>query len=103
MFAVVEIDGHQFKVSEGDVIRISRLDMGIGDHLTLDKVLLLNDDEKIISGHPYIDEASIDASVIFNGKDEKKVIVKYKRRKDYRRKQGHRQSITDLKIERITH
>ena len=103
MFAVIEIDGHQFKVTEGDVIRVSRLDKGIGDHLKLDRILLLNDGEKIISGHPYIDEASVDASVIFNGKDEKKMIVKYKKRKDYRRKQGHRQPITDLKIESIKH
>ncbi|MBN1231968.1 MAG: 50S ribosomal protein L21 [Candidatus Coatesbacteria bacterium] len=101
MYAVFEFDGRQFKVAEGEIVKVSRIGKNIDDTVIFDKVLLIGDNDKIHLGQPYIGKAEIEGKVLEHAKDNKKLIVKYKKRKDYRRKIGHRQPITNIRIEKI--
>ena len=101
MYAVVETGGKQYKVSEGDVLCVERLTATEGEKVVLDKVLLFSDGESVKVGTPYIEGAKVEAEVVENGKGEKIVIFKFKSKKDYRKKQGHRQPYSMLKIESI--
>jgi len=98
MYAVIETGGKQYKVSEGDVLNVERLSVSAGDKVTLDKVLVYSDGETVKVGTPYIEGAKVEADVVQNGKSEKVIIFKFKSKKDYRKKQGHRQPYTMLKI-----
>lgn len=102
MYAVIETGGKQYRVQEGDVITIEKLKVSAGDDVTFDKVLLLNDGEKVQVGTPTIEAAKVYGSVVENGKGEKVIIFKYKSKKDYRKKQGHRQPYTMVKIESLS-
>ena len=97
MYAVIETGGKQYRVSEGDVITIEKLDVKAGDTVTFDKVLAIGEGKDIKIGTPYVD-AAVKGKVIENGKGEKVVIYKYKPKKDYRKKQGHRQPYTMVEI-----
>lgn len=101
MYAVVETGGKQYKVSEGDTLCVERLAAAEGEKVVLDKVLLFSDGENVKIGTPYIEGAKVEAEVVENGKGEKIVIFKFKSKKDYRKKQGHRQPYSMLKIESI--
>ncbi len=101
MYAIVETGGKQYRVAEGDLITVEKLEAAPGEKVELDKVLLLNENDEIKVGAPYIDGAKVMAEVVESGKGEKIVIFKYKAKKDYRRKQGHRQPYTTLKIESL--
>ena len=101
MYAVVETGGKQYKVSEGDTLCVERLAAAEGEKVVLDKVLLFSDGENVKVGTPYIEGAKVEAEVVENGKGEKIVIFKFKSKKDYRKKQGHRQPYSMLKIESI--
>ena len=101
MYAVIETGGKQYKVSEGDVIFVEKLDVAEGDSVTFDKVLILADGENISVGSPAVDGATVTAKVEKQGKARKIYVFKMKRKKNYRRKKGHRQPYTKLTIEKI--
>ncbi|GAB1475322.1 50S ribosomal protein L21 [Bacillota bacterium] len=101
MYAVVETGGKQYKVSEGDTLSVERLQVSEGDKVVLDKVLLYSDGKETKVGTPYVEGVKVEADVVGNGKGEKVIIFKFKSKKDYRKKQGHRQPYTMLKISSI--
>jgi large subunit ribosomal protein L21 len=101
MYAVVKSGGKQYKVSAGDVLRVEKLDVQVGDKITLDDVLLLSDGKNIQVEPADLAQAKVTARVTGHGRRRKIVVFKYKRRKRYRRKQGHRQWFTELAIENI--
>ena len=96
MYAVIETGGKQYKVSENDVIEVERLDAKVGDKINL-PVLLLVDGKKVTTGNP-VASAQVVAEVLSHGKGDKVVVFKYKAKKNERKKQGHRQPYTELKI-----
>ena len=99
-YAVIAACGKQYKVSEGDVIKVEKLGVADGETVTFDKVLLVSDGETVI-GNPTIAGASVTASVVCEGKDKKVVVYKYKRKTGYHKKNGHRQLFSKVKIESI--
>lgn len=101
MYAVIQTGGKQYKVAEGEILKVEKLSGEIGDKLTLDQVLMVKDDKGARIGSPVLAGAKVTAEVIEQGRDKKIVVFKYKKRKNYRRKQGHRQAFTKIKIERI--
>ena len=100
MYAVIETGGKQYRVQEGDVITVEKLAAEAGDKVTFDRVLLLSDGKEVKIGTPYLAEA-VTGTVVENGKGQKVIIFKYKAKKDYRKKQGHRQPYTMVKIESV--
>lgn len=98
--AVVRICGSQFRVHENDVVKVPRMDEEIGATVELSDVLLLSGDETRV-GTPQVEGAAVKAEVLDHGRDKKIIVFKKKRRQDYRRKQGHRQHFTSLKITSI--
>ncbi|MGI6731209.1 MAG: 50S ribosomal protein L21 [Anaerovoracaceae bacterium] len=102
MYAVIETGGKQYKVQEGDIITIEKLDAEAGDEVTFDKVLAFNDGNTLQVGTPILEAAKVSGSVVENGKGKKVIIFKYKAKKDYRKKQGHRQPYTMVKIESLS-
>ena len=98
MYAVIETGGKQYRVQEGDVITVEKLNAEAGETVVFDKVLLMSDGKEVKVGAPYLTEA-VTGSVVENGKGKKVIIFKYKAKKDYRKKQGHRQPYTMVKIE----
>ncbi len=100
-YAIIETGGKQYKVSEGDVVQTERLDAQVGDTLELDRVLLVGGEDALLTGTPYLPNASVRAEVVSMDRGKKIVVLKKKRRKGYRKKQGHRQERTGLKIVEI--
>lgn len=98
MYAIIETGGKQYRVSEGDTITVEKLNIEDGDTVEFDKVLLLGEGADVKVGTPYIDGAKVAARVVESGKAKKVVIFKYKAKKDYRKKQGHRQPYTTIEI-----
>ena len=101
MFAVIRTGGKQYKVKEGDIIKIEKLVGEEGDSVELEEVLLIGDTSGTTIGKPLVPNAKVVCSVIGQGKSKKVVIFKAKRRKGYQKKQGHRQRYTCLKINQI--
>jgi large subunit ribosomal protein L21 len=101
MFAVIKTGGKQYVVKEGDVFSIEKLDVEPGQKILFAEVLLVETDEKTLIGMPVVAEAAIVAEVLKNFKDEKVLVFKKKRRKQYRRTRGHRQQLTEIKIVKI--
>lgn len=102
MYAVVEIGGHQYKVSEDDRIFVNRLNGG-EESVTIDRVLLIRDEKgKVKLGKPVVKGAKVEATVVEHLKDDKVIVFKKKRRKGYRVKRGHRQHLTQLHITSIS-
>jgi large subunit ribosomal protein L21 len=102
MITVVEQGGSQFKVSEGDTIRVPLMDAEKGSEIVLDRVLLVGEGDDVKVGTPVVDGAQVKATVVDHGKADKVLVMKRKRRKDYRRKNGHRQGFTELRITSIS-
>ncbi len=102
MYAVVEVAGSQVKVQEGDRIRVSRLGSQAGDKIDLDRILLVSEDGQARVGTPWVEGASVQASVLKHGLGDKVIVFKMKRRKGYRRRNGHRQPFTELQIDGIS-
>ena len=100
MFAIVQTGGKQYKVSEGDVVRVEKLELEVGSKVKFD-VLLTSDNGKIVAGNPVVKNVTCTAEVVEHGKGDKIVVYKYKAKKNYRRKQGHRQPYTAVKIVEI--
>ena len=101
MYALVEIRGKQYKAEKGVTLKIDRLSQVKGETVDFDNVLMLRDDDTIKVGTPYVDGAKVTTTVEDHGKDKKVLVYKFKRRKNYRRKQGHRQQYTLVKVEDI--
>lgn len=101
MYAVIKTGGKQYLVREGDVLRVEKLKAEEGDIVSFDEVLALNDDESLKVGTPVVDGAKVEAKVIKHGKGKKVIVFKYKPKKNYRRKQGHRQPFTQVQIDKI--
>ena len=101
MYAVIETGGKQYKVSEGDVIFVEKLGAEEGESVTIDKVLIIGNDDKITVGTPAVDGASVEAKVLKNGKAKKIYVFKMKRKKNERTKKGHRQPYTKVEITKI--
>lgn len=102
MFAIVETGGKQYKVSPGTVLRVEKLNAAEGEKVSLEKVLAVEKDGELVVGTPYIEGAKVAATVRCHGKARKIIVFKYKPKKNYRRKKGHRQLYTELVIEEIT-
>ena len=94
--------GKQYRVSAGDKIRVEKLNAEAGSTVSLDKVLVVGGEGETMVGAPYVAGACVEADVVENGKADKVIIFKYKAKKDYRKKQGHRQPYTELKINGIS-
>lgn len=101
MYAIIETGGKQYKVSEGSVIKVEKLDVTAGAAYKFDKVLLLGEGSGAKVGEPYLNGVSVSATVIGDGKEKKVIIYKYKAKKGFHKKKGHRQPFTSLKIESI--
>ncbi|MDD2372382.1 MAG: 50S ribosomal protein L21 [Syntrophomonadaceae bacterium] len=102
MYAVIESGGKQYKVSEGTVLKVEKLEAAAGDHLSIDKVLMVNDENGNVKvGNPLVSNARVEIEVVEQGRDKKVVVYKYKKRKNYRKKQGHRQPFTRIKVLKI--
>ena len=98
MYAVIETGGKQYRVQEGDIITVEKLNVEAGDKIVFDKVLVLAGEGDLKVGAPYVEGAAVAGEVVENGKGKKVIIYKYKAKKDYRKKQGHRQPYTLVEI-----
>jgi len=101
MYALVEFKGKQYKAENGALLKVSKIDADPGTTVSIDTVLLVSGDS-IVVGSPYVTGAKVSAVVESHGKDDKIIVFKYKPKKDYRRKQGHRQEYSIIKIENIS-
>lgn len=101
MYAVVQTGGKQYTVSPGDLIKIEKLKGNPGDTVVLKDILLVNDDKETKVGTPFVENASVSAELVETAKDKKVIVFKFKRRKNYRRRKGHRQLMSVIKIKEI--
>uniref|UniRef100_A0A7V4G7U9 Large ribosomal subunit protein bL21 n=1 Tax=Desulfobacca acetoxidans TaxID=60893 RepID=A0A7V4G7U9_9BACT len=101
MFAIIQTGGKQYRVAPGDILRVERLPGERGDEIALDQVLLVADEENIRVGQPLVAGARVVGRILQQGKAKKIIVFKKKRRKNYRRKQGHRQLFTALEVKEI--
>ena len=101
MYAVIKTGGKQYRVASGEEVRVERLPGEVGDTIDFDKVLLTSDGEDTHVGKPFLENTKVVGCITRHDKNRKIVVFKYKRRKGYRRKQGHRQEFTQVRIEEI--
>jgi len=101
MFAVIKTGGKQYKVQEGDILQVEKLDAEEGKEISFNRVLLIDNGKKTLIGTPFVEKALVRAVVLENLKGKKVIIFKKKRRKQYKKKSGHRQEFTEVKIEKI--
>lgn len=101
MFAVIQTGGKQYRVAQGDNLRVEKLPGDVGGAVTFDKVLLVGGDTTKV-GTPLVAGAKVSATIVAQDRDKKIIVFKFRRRKNYRRKNGHRQPFTELKITEIT-
>lgn len=101
MYAIIETGGKQFKVRQGDTIYVEKLNGDVGESVQLDKVLMVQDDGSVRVGNPLLEGAKVVAKVLEHGRGKKIIVFKYKSKKNYHKKQGHRQPYTKLTIEAI--
>ncbi|QBQ53714.1 50S ribosomal protein L21 [Nitrosococcus wardiae] len=102
MYAVIKTGGKQYRVQEGDTLRVEKIDADEGANITLDQVLLVADGDNIQIGTPYIEGGKVSATVKNQGRGEKIKIIKLRRRKHHRKQMGHRQYFTELQIDNIS-
>ena len=101
MYAVIETGGKQYRVEAGQLLTCEKLPGNAGDKVEFGRVLLLSDDEKVAVGRPLVDGARVTAEIIKQDMGEKLTVYKFKRRKNYRKRNGHRQPYTAVKIETV--
>ena len=102
MYAIVAAGGKQYKVREGEILRIEKISGDVGSPVSFEQVLMVADGDTVSIGRPALEGAAVTARIVEQGKADKLIVFKYKRRKRYRRKQGHRQSYTAVKIDAIS-
>ena len=101
MYAIIESCGKQYKVTEGDVVFFEKLDVEEGKKVTFDNVILVSEEGKVQVGNPYVKGIKVEGKVVSHGKGKKIIVFKMKPKKNYRRKQGHRQPYTKVEITAI--
>lgn len=101
MYAIIETGGKQYRVEEGDVLRIEKLEAADGDMIEVDKVLAVGEGENLKVGTPYVEGAKVQLKIGTQGKGKKIIVFKYKPKKNYRKKQGHRQPYSQVVVEKI--
>ena len=101
MYAIIESCGKQYKVAEGDVVFFEKLDAEEGKKVTFDKIILVSEEGKVQVGNPYVKGVKVEGKVVSHGKGKKIIVFKMKAKKNYRRKQGHRQPYTKVEITTI--
>ncbi|MCE9633389.1 MAG: 50S ribosomal protein L21 [Methylophilales bacterium] len=101
MYAVIKTGGKQYKVAAGEKLKVEKLVGEVGSAVTIDQVLMLADGDKITIGAPLVKGASVNATVVSHGRGDKVMIFKMRRRKHYRKTQGHRQDYTEIQIDKI--
>ncbi len=102
MYAIIATGGKQYKVAAGDVIRVEKLPAEAGEEIQFDKVLMIADGDQVSIGKPYVEGAAVTGEVQAQGRGKKVEIIKFRRRKHYRRQMGHRQPFTEVKITGIS-
>ena len=102
MYAVIKTGGKQHKVAEGEILKVEKLKASEGEPVDITDVLLIDKDGEVTLGSPFIEGAKVTAKILRHGKEDKVTIIKMKRRKDYRKKQGHRQNYSEIQIEQIS-
>ncbi len=100
-FAIIETGGKQYKVSPEQKIKIEKLNAAEGENFIFDKVLLVADDKEIKIGTPYVEGAKVEAKLLKQGRDKKKIVFKYHSKTRYRKKKGHRQHFTEVEIKKV--
>ena len=100
MYAIIATGGKQYKVAEGDIIKVEKLGVEAGETVTFDQVLVVNNGELVV-GSPTVANASVTATIVEEGKNKKIIVYRYKRKSGYHKKNGHRQPYTKVKIEKI--
>lgn len=101
MYAIFQTGGKQYKASEGDLVRVERLDGQVGEEVLIREVLMAADDQGVQIGTPLLTDAQVRGRIVEQNRARKIIVFKHKRRKGYRRKMGHRQPYTCLKIDKI--
>jgi len=101
MYAVVATGGKQYKVKKGEILKVEKLPGNVGDAVTFEKVLLVSDGENLTIGNPLVPDMTVQGRIVEQGKAKKILVFKFKRRKRYRRKQGHRQEYTAVRVDNI--
>jgi large subunit ribosomal protein L21 len=101
MYAVVNSGGKQYKVQKGEVLKLEKISGDVGNSVTFDRVLMFSDGENVSIGQPVLDGVSVEGHIVEQGKAKKVIVFKYKRRKRFRRKNGHRQEFTAVQIDSI--
>ena len=102
MYAVIQTGGKQYRVEEGTYLKIEKLELGVGDSVEFDKVLMIQSDEAVKVGLPFIEGGKVTATVLSQGRHDKVRIIKFRRRKHHMKKQGHRQYYTEIQITGIS-
>jgi len=102
MYAVIKTGGKQYRANPGEEIKVEKLQGEVGDPVTFDQVLLTSDGETVSVGKPFLENTKVTGQITSQGKNRKIVVFKYKRRKGYRKKLGHRQQFTQVRIKDIT-
>ncbi|MDW7740022.1 MAG: 50S ribosomal protein L21 [Bacillota bacterium] len=101
MYAIIETGGKQYRAEEGKVIRVEKLPAEKGETVTFDRVLMLSDESDLKVGKPFLEGCLVEGKVVASGRGRKIIVFKYKRKKNYRRKQGHRQPFSDVLISSV--
>ena len=102
MYAVIQTGGKQYRVEEGTYLKIEKLELGVGDSIEFDKVLMIQSDEAVKVGLPFIEGGKVTATVLSQGRHDKVRIIKFRRRKHHMKKMGHRQYYTEVQITGIS-
>jgi large subunit ribosomal protein L21 len=102
MYAVIKTGGKQYRVAVGDKLKVETLPVEVGGDIQLDQVLMVADGEVVSTGMPILDQAKVNATVVAHGRHDKVRIFKMRRRKHYRKQQGHRQNYTEIEITGIS-
>ena len=101
MYAIIASGGKQYRVKEGDLLRLEKIDGDLGSTVSFDQVLMISDGEAVQLGRPVLEGASVHAHIVEQDRAKKILVFKFKRRKRFRKKQGHRQPFTAVQIDRI--
>ena len=101
MYAIVEISGFQYRVEPNTTIKVPKLEKKVGDEVTISNVMLFSDGQRVRIGKPFLEGATVKGVVVSQGRGEKLIVFKFKRRKGYKKKTGHRQDFTEIKVSSV--